>query len=581
LGIGDLDENHYTMDLESHKIESDQAMRSQWLSEHELSSEDRQRLDQFYQDIQAEAERFLGYPCNGIFDYSPLFRFLQYPLNNVGDPYLPSNYHLNTHAFECEVLEIFRTLTEATKGSTWGYVTNGGTEGNHYGLFLARELLPEGIVYYSQDAHYSIDKILRCLNLRSIMIRSHDDGSMDLDDLRETLRIHRDLPPIVCATIGTTMKGAVDDIAGIQRIFKDLAIHRHYLHADAALGGMILPFVDNPPAWNFKAGIDSIAISGHKMVGSPIPCGVVLAKKSNVDRIAQSVEYIGTLDTTLSGSRNALTPLFLWYAFHTVGIDGFKQIIPACLEVADYAIAQLNRIHRHAWRYPYANTVVFDRPSPEVTRHWQLACQGNLSHLIAMPHVTPAHIDRLVADIVASEPIAPLPDLAEMPACEIVPSLPEQDIILVGAANHNLLAEVSTALAAEGLSIEGLAAAAADSEDVEVVKLRVNDRDRALQILNQNLDIGRCYGQARSLGSEKATQVLSQLDYQSVSEEAILVELEDRPGALAELLKSCRTQAVTIRNIRLLWRGQGKGIVAIATASPDALKTLLKDRVLL
>ncbi len=556
-------------------------MRSQWLSEHDLSVTDQQRLDRFYQNTQAEAERLLGYPCNGLFDYSPLFRFLQYSMNNVGDPYLPSNYHLNTHTFECEVLEIFKTLTEAPAGTTWGYVTNGGTEGNHYGLFLARELLPGGMVYYSQDAHYSIDKILRCLNLRSIMIRSHPDGRMDLEDLRETLRIHRDLPPIVCAAIGTTMKGAVDDIVGIQDIFKDLSIHRHYIHADAALGGMILPFIDNPPPWNFKAGIDSIAISGHKMVGSPIPCGVVLAKKSNVDLIAQSVEYIGTLDTTLSGSRNAITPLFLWYAFHTIGIDGFKRLIPACLEVADYAIAQLNKIHRNAWRYSYSNTVVFDRPAPNVTQTWQLACQGTLSHLITMPHVTPNHIDRLVADIQAAEPMESLPIPSVMPPCEIVPSIPEQDITLVGTANANLLAEVTAALANEGLSIETLAATAAESEGVEVIRLRVNDRERALQILNQNLDIGRCYGQAYPFGNQEATQVLSQLEYQSVSEDALLVQLEDRPGALAELLKGCRGESVKIRSIRLLWRGHGKGVVAIATTSPDTLKTLLKDRVLL
>ena len=212
-------------------------MRSQWLSEFSLSAPDEQRLEEFYQQLLGESDLFLGYPCNGIFDYSPLYRFLQFPLNNVGDPYLPSNYHLNTHAFEREVLEIFQQLTAAPVGETWGYVTNGGTEGNHYGLFLGRELLPEGIVYYSQDAHYSIDKILRCLNLNSIMIRSQPDGTMDLADLRETLQIHRDVPPIICATIGTTMKGAVDDLAGIQQIFHDLALPRHYLHADAALGG--------------------------------------------------------------------------------------------------------------------------------------------------------------------------------------------------------------------------------------------------------------------------------------------------------------------------------------------------------
>jgi histidine decarboxylase len=72
-------------------------MRSEQLSTSLLSLEDEQRLECFSQDIRSETERFLGYPHNCIFDYSPLFCFLQFPLNNVGDPYLPSNYHLNTH----------------------------------------------------------------------------------------------------------------------------------------------------------------------------------------------------------------------------------------------------------------------------------------------------------------------------------------------------------------------------------------------------------------------------------------------------------------------------------------------------
>ena len=59
-------------------------------------------------------------------------------------------------------------LTEGPAASTWGYCTNGGTEGNMYGLFLARELHPEGLVYYSEDTHYSVNKILRCLHLTRI-----------------------------------------------------------------------------------------------------------------------------------------------------------------------------------------------------------------------------------------------------------------------------------------------------------------------------------------------------------------------------------------------------------------------------
>lgn len=365
-----------------------------------LSPEDQKRLDDLYAMVEREADFFIGYPCNAFFDYAPLYRFLGHPINNVGDPYVPSNYHLNTHLFEREVLEIFQKLTHIPEDEAWGYVSCGGTEGNMYGIFLGRELYPDGLVYYSEDTHYSVNKILRCLHVRNIMIKSQPDGRMDLEDLRETINIHRDVPPIIFANVGTTMKGAIDDLAGIRQILDDLAIHRHYIHADAALSGMILPFVDDPPPWDFRAGLDSMSISGHKLIGSPIPCGVVLAKRAHVDRIARSIEYVGTMDTTILGSRNAIAPLFLWYAFRTIGLEGYRERVRYCFDVADYAIERLRAVGRTVWRHAHSNTVVMNRPSDEVVGRWQLAVQGPVAHLITMPHVVRGQIDRLVDDIV-------------------------------------------------------------------------------------------------------------------------------------------------------------------------------------
>ena len=74
-------------------------------------------------------------------------------------------------------------------------------------------MFPEGVVYFSQDTHYSVVKILCVLKARNIMIKSRDNGEIDYDDLRETIRINRDVPVIFLANIGTTMKGAVDDVA--------------------------------------------------------------------------------------------------------------------------------------------------------------------------------------------------------------------------------------------------------------------------------------------------------------------------------------------------------------------------------
>lgn len=364
-----------------------------------LNKIDQDKLDRLRDYCVREADHFLGYPCTREFDYTPLYEFLSYPLNNVGDPYSSSNFHLNTHEFEKEVLSFYGELIDAPHDKTWGYVTNGGTEGNMYGVYLAREIYPDGIVYYSEDTHYSVAKILRMVHAKNIMIRSQPNGEIDYDDLAETINIHREAPPIIFANLGTTMKGAVDDIRKIRKILAEKVITKYYIHADAALSGMILPFVDEPQPFRISDGIDSISVSGHKMIGSPIPCGIVLAKKNNVERIARSVEYIGSFDTTISGSRNAISPLFLWYAIKTRGFEGFKVITQQCFEIADYAIAQFQSVGLDAWRNKNSITVVFPSCSLNSLKRWQIAVHKGCAHIITMPHVGKHHIDRILKDI--------------------------------------------------------------------------------------------------------------------------------------------------------------------------------------
>jgi histidine decarboxylase len=367
-----------------------------------LSAEDQRKLEELHSRLTRLRRYYVGYPCNEDFDYSELAGFLEFAVNNVGDPFAGSNIPLNTHPFEREVLTDFADFTRAPKDEWWGYVTSGGTEGNMYGLYVARELFPEGICYFSEDTHYSVAKVLRLQHTRNIMLKSQPNGEMDYDDLRETLRIHRDVPPIIFANIGTTMKGAMDNLAVIRGVLDDLAIANAYIHADAALSGMILPFVGKPQPWDFASGADSIAISGHKMLGSPLPCGVVIARKSHVDRIARSIEYIGALDTTIAGSRSAIAPLFLWYRLRTLGREGITELVRRSLEMADYAIRRLQEHGIEAWRHENSLTVVFPRPPDEVMKKWILAPKRDIGHIITMPHVTADVIDEFVSDLAAA-----------------------------------------------------------------------------------------------------------------------------------------------------------------------------------
>ena len=275
-------------------------------------------------DLRGRGGRAGGLPSNQDYDYTELLPFLQYSANNVGDPFQGSNYRLNTHEIEQEVITRFADLMRLDREEAWGYVTSGGTEGNMYGLYMGRETFPEGTVYFSQDTHYSVVKLLRLLNIRNVMIRSQDNGEMDYLDLRETVRRNPDTPPHNRRQHRHHHEGGRSMTSdAVRNVMDGLQVRDFYIHADAALSGMILPFVPDPQPHGFDAGIDSMSISGHKLIGSPLPCGVVLTKREYVAKIARSIEVVGVMDTTIPGSRSAIAPLIIWHALQKHGLEGF------------------------------------------------------------------------------------------------------------------------------------------------------------------------------------------------------------------------------------------------------------------
>jgi histidine decarboxylase len=365
----------------------------------DLSKNDRKRLDDKLSKIIRANETMLGYPLARDFDYSEILPLINYSLNNIGDPKINSTTAIATKDEENEVVDFFADIFRAPANNYWGYVTNGGTEGNLYALYLARELYPDAMVYFSESTHYSAQKNLHLLKLDSITIKCQENGEMDYKDLEEVLSQHRHRPAIVFANIGTTMTEAKDNVATIKQILKQQVIRQHYIHCDAALAGTYTALVEPHHPFNFEDGADSISISGHKFIGSPIPCGVVIVKKNYKERIGQLIPYIGTLDTTITGSRNGHTPMFLWYAIKKWGKEGFLQRAEHGMELAKYTRRKLNSMGWKAWMNPNSLTVVIDKPADEIIAKWQIASEGNMSHIICMPGVTKEQIDLFLADM--------------------------------------------------------------------------------------------------------------------------------------------------------------------------------------
>jgi histidine decarboxylase len=365
-----------------------------------LTNNDKKRLDKLFYKLQHASRNYSGYPSSLNFDYSELFRFLSMNINNIGDPFASSNYHVNTHEIEAEVIEFFAELFGLRERHT-GYVTNGGTEGNLYGLHIGSYYYPHGVVYYSESSHYSIDKIMRIIGVKNIKIKQKINGEMDYDDLYVNLNKNRHVPAIFLVNIGTTMTGAIDNLDIIKKYLHDLKIKDFYIHCDAALHGSFLPFVPDPPPFDFKAGIDSITLSGHKFIGSPIPCGIALVKYRYLKNLTPKISYIQITDSTISGSRNGMTPLFLWYAIKRFGISGFQEMTERCLAIARILTQKMVALGIKAWQNPYSNIVVFPCPSEKFVHKWQIATCDEIAHFIVMPHHSEEFFDHILKDLVS------------------------------------------------------------------------------------------------------------------------------------------------------------------------------------
>ncbi len=176
-----------------------------------LKEEDRSKAIKNLQDYLKEQKgRFLGYQVNHNMTYDEdLKPFLNMHINNVGDPFIESNYTMSSKAMEKAVLDYYAKLwngitphDKENPESYWGYTLSmGSTEGNVYAIWNARDYLsgkellideskgnsnkvfnPSNlsknlatnnentytpIAFYSQDTHYSIKKAMRVLSFET------------------------------------------------------------------------------------------------------------------------------------------------------------------------------------------------------------------------------------------------------------------------------------------------------------------------------------------------------------------------------------------------------------------------------
>ncbi|KAG5246038.1 hypothetical protein OIU76_001773 [Salix suchowensis] len=360
-------------------------------------------LARYRKNLMERTKYHLGYPYNLDFDYGALAQLQHFSINNLGDPFIESNYGVHSRQFEVGVLDWFARLWEIEKNEYWGYITNCGTEGNLHGILVGREVFPNGVLYASRESHYSVFKAARMYRMDCEKVDCLISGEIDCADFKAKLLANKDKPAIINVNIGTTVKGAVDDLDLVIQTLEESGFSedRFYIHCDGALFGLMMPFVKRAPKVTFKKPIGSVSVSGHKFMGCPMPCGVQITRMEHINALSRNVEYLASRDATIMGSRNGHAPIFLWYTLNRKGYKGFQKEVQKCLRNAHYLKDRLHDAGISSMLNELSSTVVFERPlDEEFVRRWQLACQGNIAHVVVMPSVTIEKLDDFLNELV-------------------------------------------------------------------------------------------------------------------------------------------------------------------------------------
>ncbi len=179
-----------------------------------------------------------------------------------------------------------------------GQMTTGSSNANMIAMMVARnqalkDVKKQGLfnqiplfAFISQDAHYSLDKAANILGIgveHLIKVPTTKNGEMDISALDKSIhKIQKNggMVFFVCATLGTTVRGAYDNI---EKLIMLKNKHHFWLHGDGAWGGaaVMSPILKA----KFLSGIeklDSFTMDFHKMLGSSLMCNFLLLNHKNL-----------------------------------------------------------------------------------------------------------------------------------------------------------------------------------------------------------------------------------------------------------------------------------------------------------
>ena len=243
--------------------------------------------------------------------------------------------------------------------SSGGIAASGGTLSNLNALIAARHNAGLGsdsdsVLIVSEDAHSSFIKCTRIMGLDEsnlVKVKTDNKGCMDIQNLRETLdKCSTDNKKIfaIVATLGTTVRGAIDPIKDIGEICNERNI---WLHIDGSIGGIFAVTSIPIEGLNNLNQANSITINPQKIIGITKTSSLLLVSNIRTleNTFSTGLPYISSKENIINrgeigiqGSRPAEV-IKLWLGLRFLGLKGMEEILKSSIKRKDFFIKNINK----------------------------------------------------------------------------------------------------------------------------------------------------------------------------------------------------------------------------------------------
>jgi len=243
--------------------------------------------------------------------------------------------------------------------SSGGIAASGGTLSNLNALIAARYNAglgsdPDSVLLVSEDAHSSFIKCTRIMGLHDtnlVKIKTDNKGCMDMDNLKNSLdqcSINNKKIFAIVATLGTTVRGAIDPIKDISDICKERNI---WLHIDGSIGGIFGVTSIPIEGLNNINQANSITINPQKIIGITKTSSLLLVSNMRTleNTFSTGLPYISSKENIINrgelgiqGSRPAEV-IKLWLGLRSLGLKGMDDILNSSINRKDFFIKNINK----------------------------------------------------------------------------------------------------------------------------------------------------------------------------------------------------------------------------------------------